>query len=192
LDINIDDIINEVLRRLAPRNEVGLIEGLHYADHTLHRLKDYHLIYLSPESICGATYGFPVLLPELKLSHIMSISSGIACDLLSESAILLLTQGIPIRVFRENVQVEQLKLANSVYAKRFKEAYQLICDAGLTVCDEWMTENVNKTRKALFTENDAKKYLQDGIRHVTLPKGAIVTPLASDFARTNQMSIERE
>jgi len=192
LEINFDEIIAEVLRRMGARKEVALIEGLEYEESTLEKLKTFDLVYFRAENGNQLSSEVTIVLPELTLSQLMAVASGISCDSVSQGLMVLLAQGITVRVFRETVQIEQLKMAKTAYAKRFVDAYQLLCDAGLKVCDALNTIPLENSKSKVFTEKDAMRCVAEGVKQVTLPKATIVTPLARDYARYNHLAIEKE
>ena len=192
MEINFDEIIAEVLRRMGARKEVALIEGLEYEAATLEKLKAFDLVYVRAENGHQLSNEVSVVLPELTLSQMMATASGVGCDSVSESFIVLLAQGIAVRVFRETVQIEQLKMAKTAYAKRFVDAYQLLCDAGLKVCDALNTAPLESSKSKVFTEKDAMRCVAEGVKQITLPKATLVTPLARDYARYNHLAIEKE
>lgn len=192
MEINFDEIIAEVLRRMGVRKEVALIEGLEYEECTLEKLKAFDLVYVLAENGHQLSSEVPIVLPELTLSQVMAVASGISYDSVSQGLMVLLAQGITVRVFRETVQIEQLKMAKTAYAKRYVDAYQLLCDAGLKVCDALDTVHLENSKSKVFTEKDAMRCVAEGMKKVTLPKATIVTPLARDYARYNHLAIEKE
>ena len=192
MEANIDQIINEVLRRIGIQKEAALIEGLEYSEQFMQKLHGYDLRRISSFDGLELPVEIPIFIPELKLGQMMAIFNGISNDAVSEATIVLLAQGACVHVLGEMCQFHVVKIGNTPYAKRFKEAYQYLIDAGLKIDAEKSSECITSKRRSLFTEKDAIKCVKDGMKRVTLPKGAIITPLARDYARYSNLTIEKE
>lgn len=192
MEANIDQIINEVIRRIGIQKEAALIEGLEYSEQFMHKLQAYDLRRISSLDVLELPEEIPVYIPELKLGQMMAVFNGISNDAVSEATIVLLAQGACVHVLGEMCQIHVVKLGNTPYAKRFKKAYQYLIDAGLKIDAEIRSDCMTSKRRSLFTEKEAIKCVEDGMKRVTLPKGAIITPLALDYARYNNLRIEKE
>lgn len=188
----IEHIIQEVLRRMGIDQEAAIIEGLDYSDEVLEQLnRRYRVRKINIEEIHELPSDVDVFIPALKLSEMMAVYSGIPCDVLSEATMLMLLQGVRVHVFAEQVQMKSVKMVNTPYAAAFKKAYSCLLDSGLVIVEEQVQRIHSASGGRLFTEKDAMKCVENGMSRVVLSKDAIVTPLAGDFARHNNLTIER-
>lgn len=192
LESMIENIIQEVLRRMGNDQEAAIVEGLDYSGEVLEQLnRRYRVRKINFEEIHELPCDVDVFIPALKLSQMMAVYSGIPCDVLSEVTMLILLQGINVHVFAEQMQMKSIKMVNTPYASAFKKAYSCLLESGLVIVDERVRKIDAACGGRLFTEKDAMKCVENGMSQVVLSKDAIVTPLASDFARHNNLTIER-
>jgi|GEM_PF-1769146 len=190
---NHEQVVRDVLLGMSHIREAALIEGVDYPEHLtlklldhfrLHRVVAGKVITLGPE--------VSVWLPGLSLGQVMSIHAGVPCDVVSAVAVALLVQGRRVHVLADTVEMRTLSLARNSYAKRFKDAYKVLLGVGLTVHEDIMSAHSSVDWKGrVFLEDDARKWLKSGRKKIVLSKATIVTPLAQDYARHNNLTIER-
>ncbi|MBZ9634257.1 hypothetical protein [Clostridium sp. FP1] len=169
----------------------------------------YEVIVYDGEDISLKNYE-SIIVTNLCNKGLSSMALGLCNDKLQELIVEALFKGKRVYVLKEGIQYRKYSTkANEALYNLYSQYECKIMSYGAIIvnekdllksmeigadCNEKSAQKdclVESSNKRLITESDLKKLYMNGIKEVNLIKKAILTPLAQDFIRINQLKINR-
>ncbi len=214
----INEVVKEVLIRIGHLKPLKLLKNADYDAVDLIGLEEtYGFRTVKQEDIWKDRH--PLLIPRLTNRQLISIYNGNPCDLVTSCVIKGLLIGAKIYVFEKDVELLNTDIADTPFAKRYKEAYELLKASGLDVFENTTKEgNLTASEyepvlEAFKTEADpvpmktskkevqfkdskvlgqkqAESFINTGMQNLFIERKHLVTPLAKDMLREAGVVIE--
>jgi hypothetical protein len=131
------------------------------------------------------------ILPRLELEQQADLAVGRAGDPLSRAVLNALLDGHRVEVL-EYAYRDFASSAPPALFRLYREQAEKLTEFGLKPYVAVKKAEVPSGCRQLITEADIRSLLSEGKRSLKIDKTWLITPLALDLARDNQLCIERE
>lgn len=159
-----------------------------------------------------------LIVPVLENRELSNISLGVACGIISETVTMALLQGKRVLLLEEGIEYRKyIKTCSKAFYARLSSHEKNLTSYGIEILnedkllntigeeasfemkpqpqnlteDKTPLENFSAVDKKILTEMDMQRLFREGKTRISIKRKSIITPLAMDYIKTNNIEIIR-